>query len=147
MISKTQMVELIKDLRSKEVAAGLAEKPALLAVRDKRGRNWLHLCCGVNPKTRKLKPIDGVKTAQVLLHAGLDLNLEAFREGIGRRRRSGTRLRAARTYRLRSFCSNVARTPTIASGPPPAARVLQRSSSWWRTAQRSTPWRRAILHF
>ena len=81
MISKTRMLALIKDLRAKEVEAGLAEKPDLLAVRDKRGRNWLHLCCGVNPKARSLKPADGVKTAQVLLDAGLELNFEAFREG------------------------------------------------------------------
>ena len=81
MVSKTRMLALIKDLRWKEVEAGLAEKPELLAFRDQKGRNWLHLCCGVNPKSRKLKPADGVKTARVLLDAGLDLDLEAFREG------------------------------------------------------------------
>ena len=81
MISKTRMLSLIKDLRWKEVEAGLDENPKLLGVRDDRGRNWLHVCCSVNPKRRKLKPADSVKTARVLLDAGLDLNREAFREG------------------------------------------------------------------
>ena len=81
MISKTRMLELIKGLRAKEVVAGLAEKPELLAFRDEKGRNWLHLCCGVKPRAKKLKPADRVKTARVLLDAGLDLDLEAFREG------------------------------------------------------------------
>ena len=81
MISKTRMLELIKNLCAKEVAAGLAENPALLKFRDERGRNWLHLCCGVNPRTRRLEPGDAVKTARVLLDAGLELNREAFREG------------------------------------------------------------------
>jgi ankyrin repeat protein len=75
------MLEWVKDLDAKQVAAALAESPKLLAVRDKRGRNWLHICCGVDPKTRKRKPADAVKTARVLLEAGLDLGQEAFREG------------------------------------------------------------------
>ena len=39
MVSKTRMLERIKNLRAKEVAAGLAENPALLKFRDERGRN------------------------------------------------------------------------------------------------------------
>ena len=35
----------------------------------------------MNPAKRKLRLADGVKTAQVLLDAGLDVNREAFREG------------------------------------------------------------------
>lgn len=81
MISKTGMLALIKALRWKEVAAGLTEKPELIEFRDERGRNWLHLCCMVDPKRRKLRPAASVKTAEVLLNAGLDVNQEAFREG------------------------------------------------------------------
>ena len=81
MISKTRMLERVKGWRSKQVADGLADNPDLLSVRDPKGRNWLHVCCGVNPKARKLRPADGVKTARVLLDAGLDLDHEAFREG------------------------------------------------------------------
>ena len=35
----------------------------------------------MNPKTRKQKPADSVKTAKAMLDAGLDPNREAFREG------------------------------------------------------------------
>ena len=80
MISKTRMLALIKALQWRDVEAGLVEKPDLIEVRDGRGRNWLHLCCGVNPKERKLRASDSIKTARVLLSAGLDVNQEAFRE-------------------------------------------------------------------
>jgi hypothetical protein len=81
MISKTSLTALVKEFRSKEVDDALAERPDLLSIRDERGRNWLHLCCGVNPKRAKLKPEDSVKTAEVVLRHGLDLNQEAFTEG------------------------------------------------------------------
>ncbi|MGH7924786.1 MAG: ankyrin repeat domain-containing protein [Candidatus Binatus sp.] len=81
MISKTKLSELVKQFRWKEVDAALAERPELLSVRDQRGRNWLHLCCGVNPKRAKLKAEDSVKTAELLLRRGLDINQEAFTEG------------------------------------------------------------------
>ena len=80
MISKTRMLPLVKDLRWREVSQGLSENPALLGVRDERGRNWLHLACGVKVKERGLQVGDSLKTAEVLLNAGLDINQEAFRE-------------------------------------------------------------------
>jgi len=75
------MLELVRKLRWKEVEAGLAEKPKLIDVRDDRGRNWLHVCCSVNPKKRTLRAADSVRTAGVLLDAGLALDGEGFREG------------------------------------------------------------------
>ena len=80
LISKTRMLPLVKDLKWKEVAKGLAENPKLLGFRDERGRNWLHLCCGVKFKERGLKASDSIKTADVLLKAGLDINQGAFQE-------------------------------------------------------------------
>ena len=81
MISKTKLTAMVKEFDWKDVDRALAERPDLLSVRDERGRNWLHLCCGVNPKCAKLNPADSVKTAEVLLRRGLDLNHEAFTEG------------------------------------------------------------------
>ncbi len=81
MISKTRMIALVRAFQWRDVKAGLAENPSLLEYRDERGRNWLHLCCSVNPKPKKLKPADSVKTAGFLLSAGLDINQEAFSEG------------------------------------------------------------------
>lgn len=81
MVSKTRMTALVKDFRWKDVDAALAENPDLLSVRDERGRNWLHLCCSVNLKGANRKAADSVKTAEVLLRRGLDINHEAFTEG------------------------------------------------------------------
>jgi hypothetical protein len=75
------MNELVRNFEWKKVAAGLAENPKLLGVCDQRGRSWLHVCCSVNPKTRGLAAAGAIKTADVLLDAGLDLDREAFREG------------------------------------------------------------------
>jgi hypothetical protein len=81
VISKTKLSALVKEFEWKGVDRALAERPDLLPVLDERGRNWLHLCCGVNPKRTKLRPADSVKTAEVLLRRGLDINREAFCEG------------------------------------------------------------------
>jgi ankyrin repeat protein len=74
------MLPLVKGLQWREVEQALAENPRLIEFRDKRGRNWLHLCCGVNISERKLRASDSIKTAEVLLNAGLDINQEAFSE-------------------------------------------------------------------
>ena len=84
MASRTKLVEAVRDLRATDVAALLRASPGLLAWRDERGRNLLHVCCGVNAEGRRLAPRDAVRTADVLLAAGLDLNREAFREGTWR---------------------------------------------------------------
>jgi len=78
--SRTQMLESIKQLRWREVEASLAEQPNLIAYRDDRGRNLLHICCGVNVIEQKLMPVQSVRTADVLLSAGIDINQEAFSE-------------------------------------------------------------------
>jgi len=80
VVSKTALLELVKGLRARDVRAALAANPKLLDVRDARGRNWLHVACGVNVAQRKLAPSAAVKTADVLLAAGLELDSVAFRE-------------------------------------------------------------------
>jgi len=82
-ISKTALLELVKGLRAADVRAAIAATPALLEVRDERGRNWLHLACGVNVAQRKLAARDSVRTADALLDAGLALESVAFREDDG----------------------------------------------------------------
>lgn len=74
------MLGLVKALRGSEVAPALKENPDLLAYRDERGRNWLHICCGIKVKDRK-RAAESVKTAEVLLKGGLAINQEAFSEG------------------------------------------------------------------
>ena len=84
MASRTKLLEAVRDLRATDVAALLHAAPDLLAWRDERGRNLLHVCCGVNAGERGIPERQGVRTAEVLLAAGLDLNQEAFREGTWR---------------------------------------------------------------
>ncbi len=79
MISKTAMLALVKAFRAADVDKALTENPALRAVRDERGRNWLHVCCGQKPARGKQK--DSIKTAEVLLRHGLDKDSVAFTEG------------------------------------------------------------------
>lgn len=75
------MLELVTKHRWRDARAGLVENPKLIDFRDDKGRNWLHVCCSVNPRQRALRTAGGVRTADVLLSAGLDLDEEAFREG------------------------------------------------------------------
>jgi hypothetical protein len=79
MVSKTGMLALVKGFRWKDVDAGLKENRHLLEFRDTRGRNWLHICCGTKAPGSKVK--DSIRTAQVLLAHGLDIDREAFTEG------------------------------------------------------------------
>jgi ankyrin repeat protein len=78
--SRTQMLESVKNFRWREVESSLAAHPDLMAYRDDRGRNFLHICCGVDVSRKKLSPGHSVRTADVLLNAGIDINQEAFRE-------------------------------------------------------------------
>jgi ankyrin repeat protein len=81
MISKTAMLPLVKGLKWKEVRNGLTAKPELIGVRDKRGRTWLHLACGVDVTGRPAAAVrDGIQLVELLLARGLDLNDAAFTE-------------------------------------------------------------------
>jgi ankyrin repeat protein len=82
MISKTGMTELVKRFAWRDVARGLDENPKLLGHRDERGRNWLHLCAGVDvARHRKLKASDSIALASLLIDRGLGVNTPAFTEG------------------------------------------------------------------
>jgi uncharacterized protein len=81
MISKARMLPLVQEFRWRDVKEALADNPELIGFRDKKGRNWLHLCCSVNIKERRVKAADSIRTAEILLKAGLDINQEAFSEG------------------------------------------------------------------
>jgi hypothetical protein len=81
VVSKTGVLSLVKAFKWTEVDEALAHSPKLLEVRDERGRNWLHICCGVSVKEKKLNPAHSVKTAAVLLKRGLGIDQAAFTEG------------------------------------------------------------------
>ena len=76
MVSKTRMIGLVRAHEADAVGRGLAESPGLLAFRDERGRNWLHLCCMAAPKQGSGP---SVRTAEILLRH-YDVNQPAFVE-------------------------------------------------------------------
>jgi hypothetical protein len=77
MVSKTSLRETVRHFQWKQLRDDLAARPDLLAVRDERGRNWLHLCCGRAGGNVE----DSIRTADVLLGLGLGLEGPAFTEG------------------------------------------------------------------
>jgi len=79
VISKTSLLPLVRAFDWKGVAAGLQERPSLIEHRDERGRNWLHICCASALAGRDARP--SIRTADVLLGRGIDLNDHAFTEG------------------------------------------------------------------
>jgi hypothetical protein len=77
MASKTTMTALVRGHRWAQAADALDDSPDLLNFRDPRGRGWLHLCCMAAPTDADAS----IRTAEVLLARGLDLNEAAFTEG------------------------------------------------------------------
>jgi hypothetical protein len=79
MVSKTSLLPLVRSFDWKAVVASLQERPSLVTHRDERGRNWLHICCATALKGRDARA--SIRTADVLLARGIDLNDHAFTEG------------------------------------------------------------------
>ena len=81
MSSKTRVLKLVKGLHWRELRTDLREDSRFLGFRDDKGRNLLHLCCSVRVAYSGLKPADSIRTADVLLDAGIGINDPAFGEG------------------------------------------------------------------
>src|SRR3982750_3109378 len=80
MVSKAGVKELVRAFDEAGLEAALAAKPALIAARDDKGRNWLHLCCAT-PIGEGRTAEASVRTADLLLALGLGLEDAAFTEG------------------------------------------------------------------
>jgi hypothetical protein len=81
VVSKAKVRELVRDFRYDEkLDQAFDEKPALLGVRDERGRNWLHLCCARTLEDGRTAEAS-IRTADLLLGRGLGLDDPAFTEG------------------------------------------------------------------
>jgi hypothetical protein len=74
------MLALVKAFDVDAVRQGLTESPGLLGVRDERGRTWLHIACATPPKSPS-EVAAAIRTADVLIAAGLDISDAAFTEG------------------------------------------------------------------
>ena len=75
------MLAMVRLMDWRGVARALEENAELLTYRDPKGRNWLHLCCGVDIGADQRKATDSIRTAEVLVDRGLSINQEAFTEG------------------------------------------------------------------
>ena len=80
MVSKARVRELVRSFDDEGVETALDAKPALLEARDERGRTWLHLCCAT-PLDGQRSAAASIRTADLLLDRGLDLEDAAFNEG------------------------------------------------------------------
>ncbi len=78
-VSKTRMLALVKAFDADAAALALADSPDLLGVRDERGRGLLHICCASQPKS-PAEVEASIRTAEVLIAAGLDISDAAFTE-------------------------------------------------------------------
>jgi ankyrin repeat protein len=77
------MHALVRDFAWRDVRDALADEPALLRHRDDRGRTWLHVCCAT-PAADATARRNSIKTADVLIDAGIDIDDAAFTEGTWR---------------------------------------------------------------
>lgn len=84
MTSKTRMLHLIRHLRWQEIAEAIHEDESVLEIRDEDGRNWLHRCCAIDVAKRGLAIDDSLRTADVLIDGGLDINGAAAEQGTWR---------------------------------------------------------------
>ncbi len=81
MTSKAHLLDALANHRVAEVEADLAAKPELLDLRDPRGRNLLHLCCGVDIDKKRIDPKRGIRMVDSLLAKGFGIDEPAFTEG------------------------------------------------------------------
>lgn len=63
------------------VRAALKTRPELLSYRGNKGENLLHICCSVQVGADAARRDASLKTAQVLIDAGIDIDDAAFSEG------------------------------------------------------------------
>jgi len=82
-VSRTWLVERVRAHDWAEVERGVRAAPQILAWRDERGRSLLHLCCMARPKS-PARVAASIRTADVLIAAGLDISEAAFTEDEGR---------------------------------------------------------------
>ena len=82
-MSKTRIIEAVQQLDLDTTRRLLDSKPALLAVKNRQGRNLLHLACGANCKKLGVPESTSARMVEFLLDRGMDIEEEG---GSGRDR-------------------------------------------------------------
>ena len=77
-MSKTRLIEAVKQLDLAEAKRILAAKPELLRVWNDQGRNLMHLACGANCKKLGRPEAAAVRMVEYLADAGLDIEEEGL---------------------------------------------------------------------
>jgi ankyrin repeat protein len=73
-MSKTALIESVQNLDLGKTKTLLSEKPHLISVTDRTGRNLLHLACSASPERLGKSPGTQVKMAEFLLDQGLPID-------------------------------------------------------------------------
>ena len=106
MVSKTSLTTCIRAMDATAFIAGIADRPDLIAHRDDRGRNWLHLCASVDVSGRQKLSGTSIVIAKALLDGGVDVNAPAFCEGSWHATPLWYAVSRGRNYELASFLLN-----------------------------------------
>jgi ankyrin repeat protein len=72
-MSKTRIIESVNNLDLKTTTTLLDAKPSLLTVKNRQGRNLLHLACSASCAKLKVPETVAVRMVEFLLDRGLDL--------------------------------------------------------------------------
>jgi ankyrin repeat protein len=79
-VSKTRVIESVKRLDLETTRALLDAKPELLAVRNPKGQNLLHLACSSSCERLKMPETDAVRMVTFLLDRGMDIEEQVGRD-------------------------------------------------------------------
>jgi ankyrin repeat protein len=72
-MSKTRVIEAVKNLDLETTRDLLDARPSLLAIKNRQGRNLLHLACSVSCTALKVPPSLAVRMVRLLLDRGMDI--------------------------------------------------------------------------
>lgn len=73
-MSKTAVLEAVKDLDLARIRKLLRDRPDLLEVRDRQNRNLLQLACGIPPQKRAVSPAAQTRVVEFLLDQGFSID-------------------------------------------------------------------------
>src|SRR5262245_32402549 len=77
-MSKSRIIESVQNLNLEATTELLDAAPSLLAVKNRQGRNLLHLACSANCKKLKVSEAVAARMVNFLLDRGMDIEEEGL---------------------------------------------------------------------